>query len=260
MPVDGSLKAKSLAHESIRMLESPAGRHMGADRVFFSGGEPTIHLPYLERVVAEARRKHPTLKVNFDTNAFMTQDSLRRVLKFTTSITFDLKAYHDETMRALTGAPVEPVLRNAEIVAKHAVEKLWEFRIVAIPGVNEDDIDPLCRFLAAISRDLPVCFLAFRPNFVLDDHQGASRELMQNCLEKAKSAGLKRASYAGVTGISGTTGVISNKLVDFYERKGAQIAASYGLAKGCPTHPRDCGGCPSMSDCPVKRYVPYRSC
>ena len=260
MPVDGPVEAESLAHESIRMLWSPAGRLMGADRVFFSGGEPTIHLPYLERVIAEARRERPGLKVNFDTNGFMTEESLRRVLKFATSLTFDLKAYYDDTMRAITGAPVEPVLRNAEIVAKTALEKLWEFRIVAIPEVNEEDIDPLCRLLASISRDLPVCFLSFRPNYVLDEHRGASRELMQSCLEKAKSAGLKRVSYAGVTGITGKEGGSSKKVEDFYERQGARIAASYALLKGCPTHPRDCGACPSMSNCPLKRYIPFRNC
>ncbi|MBT8406679.1 MAG: radical SAM protein, partial [Deltaproteobacteria bacterium] len=166
MGVDGYVAPESLALESISRLESTSGTLMGADRIFFSGGEPTIHLPFIERVVAEARRFRPNLKVNFDTNGFMTEESLKRVLSFTTSITFDLKGFYDDTMRAISGAPAGPVLRNAEIVARTASDKLWEYRIVAIPEVNEEDIDPLCRFLAAISKELPVAFLAFRPNFV----------------------------------------------------------------------------------------------
>jgi pyruvate formate lyase activating enzyme len=260
MPVDGYVEPESLALESINKLESPAGMLMGGDRIFFSGGEPTTHLPFVERVVSEARRIRPGLKVNFDTNGFMTEESLKRVLSFTTSLTFDLKAFYDDTMRAITGATVEPVMRNAEIVAKTAGEKLWEYRIVAIPEVNEDDIYPICRFIASLSRDLPVAFLAFRPNYVLEEHLGATLELMRRCVEQAKMAGLRNVTYAGVTDIPGKIGVVSDELSAPYMRTGARIAASYAHSRGCMTHPRDCRDCPSMSKCPLKQYIPKRSC
>lgn len=260
MEVDGYVEPDSLAFESVRKLESPAGMLMSADRIFFSGGEPTIHLPYIERVVSEARRIRPALKVNFDTNGFMTEESLKRVLSFTTSLTFDIKAFYDDTMRAITGAPVEPVLRNAEIVAKTASEKLWEIRIVAIPEINEEDIEPLCSFLASLSRDLPVCFLSFRPNYVLDEHQGATTELLTRCVEQAKAAGLRNVTYAGMTNIPGMIAFSSGEAEGAYERRGARIGAAYARSKGCTTHPRDCSGCSSMSRCPLKKYIPFRSC
>jgi len=260
MAVDGYVDPRSLAVESVRMLESPAGVMMGADRIFFSGGEPTIHLPFIENVVTEARRTRSGLKVNYDTNGFMTEESLHRVLAFATSLTFDIKAYYDDTMKALTGTSVEPVLRNAEIVGRTARDKLWEYRIVAIPGINEDDIDPLCRFLASISKELPVAFLAFRPNFVLDEHRGAPRELMKRCVEQAKARGLKNVTYAGMTNIPGNTGSLLREVEKAYERSGARLAASYARSKGCTTHPRDCGKCQSMSNCPIKKYIPFRNC
>jgi pyruvate formate lyase activating enzyme len=260
MAVEGYVEPRSLAIESIRMLESTAGVLMGADRIFFSGGEPTVHLPFIESVMAEARRIRPALKVNYDTNGFMTEESLLRVLAFTTSLTFDLKAYYEDTMRALTGAPVNPVLRNAEIVGRTARDKLWEYRIVAIPGINEDDIEPLCRFLASISKELPVSFLAFRPNFVLDEHFGAPSELMKRCVEQAKGAGLKNVTYAGMTNIPGNAGSLLEEVEEAYERSGARLAASYARSKGCTTHPRDCGDCQSMSNCPIKTYIPLRNC
>jgi pyruvate formate lyase activating enzyme len=133
MPVDGYLPAQVLAGESLRNLRSPSGRLMGADRIFFSGGEPTIHLHFVEKVVVDARRIDPSCKANFDTNGFMTEESLERVLRFTTSISFDIKAFHEDTHRAQTGAPVDPVLRNAEIVARKGRDRLWEYRIVVVP-------------------------------------------------------------------------------------------------------------------------------
>jgi pyruvate formate lyase activating enzyme len=259
-PVEGYLDPAVLAEESVQNLLSSAGRRMGADRIFFSGGEPTIHLPYIERVVEEARKILPGCKVNFDTNGFMTEESLGRVLAFASSVTFDLKACFDDTHRAITGAPVAPVLRNAEIVARTAPDKLWEFRIVVIPQVNEEDIPPLCRFVARISADLPVCFLAFRPNFVLADHPGASAELMTRCLAQARDAGLNSVSWAGQTGIPGIVGPVDEKTAGAYQKVGAALAAAYAATRGCRTHPRDCGACVAQSRCAVKRYGPGRSC
>ena len=260
MHVEGYIEPESLASESIKKLESPSGVLMGADRIFFSGGEPTIHLPFVESIVSEARRIRPKIKVNFDTNGFMTEKTLQRVLAFTTSITFDIKAFHDDTMRAITGAPVEPVLRNAEIVAKNASAKLWEFRIVVIPEVNEEDIKPICDFIASVSKDLPVAFLAFRPNYVLSEHFGATSELMRRCVDQAKTAGLRNVTYAGRTDIPGRESASLETAQGAYMIMGARIAASHALSKGCQSHPRDCSGCPSNSVCPLRRYIPERSC
>jgi pyruvate formate lyase activating enzyme len=260
MAVDGYVEPGSLALESLQMMQSTSGTLMGADRIFFSGGEPTIHLPFIEQVVAAARRLSPDLKVNFDTNGFMTEKSLHRVLAFTTSITFDIKAFYDDTMRAISGTPVDPILRNAEIVARTSSDKLWEYRIVVIPKVNEEDIEPLCRFLASISKELPVAFLAFRPNYVLDEHHGATRELMKKSVELARRAGLKNVTHAGMTDIPGKRGFLLEEVEAAYERAGAKLAASYARSKGCTTHPRNCGDCASMSECPLKKYIPMRSC
>jgi len=259
MRLDGHVDAQDLALESVGMLESPGGRLMKADRIFFSGGEPSLHLPYIERVVEEARKILAGCRVNFDTNGFMTESSLRRILEFTTSLTFDLKAFFDETHRALTGAPVAPVLRNAEIVARETPEKLWEFRIVVIPGMNEDDMEHLCSFLSGISKDLPVCFLAFRPNFVLDSCRGASRQLMKRVLETAWEAGLVQATWAGMTDIAGTPPRKNEDSGASYKVEGARTAASYALARGCKTHPRNCRNCTSQGPCPLKGYRPERS-
>jgi len=184
--IRGYVNPKELAKESINAINSSMGQFIGADRIFFSGGEPTIHLPYIEKIVEEARKIDPETKINFDTNGFLTMKSLKRVLKFTTSITFDIKAYNDDVHKALTGAPSEPVLRNAEYIAKHARDKLWEYRILVIPGiVDVEEIKAICEFMASIDPTLPVCFLVFRPNFVLDQYMGATWKLMDKTVEIA---------------------------------------------------------------------------
>ena len=98
--IRGWVEPKKMASEAMKHLNSREGEFIRADRIFFSGGEATCSLPYLEEVVKEARALNPSIKVNFDTNGFMTEQSLERVLRFTTSITYDIRAVDDEIHRA----------------------------------------------------------------------------------------------------------------------------------------------------------------
>lgn len=255
-PTGDFIPAGALARQCVDRLESPAAKMMGADRIFFSGGEPTIHLPYIEQVVIEARKLSPDLKVNFDTNGYLTSESLKKVLGFTTSITYDIKAFSDEVHLALTGASSGPVLRNAETIGRHAKDKLWEYRILVIPEINEQEIAPLCRFIAGIDSRLPVCFLAFRPNYALEHCPGATAELMDRCVEIARSLGLRHAYWAGQTGIPGSQSLPQNGAVSTYRSTGARPAGAWASAAGCRTHPRNCVACTSHQTCLVKQYVP----
>lgn len=250
----GYVDPEDLARKAYSALESPRGRRMGADRLFFSGGSPTPSLPYVERVVREARKLGP-VKVNYDTNGFLTRESLERVLDFANSITFDVKAYHDDVHRALTGAPVGPVLRNAQFVAEWAPEKIWEYRVPIIPGVNEGEARRIAGFLAGIDESLPLNFLAFRPNFILEDHPGATRETMERVVRVAREAGLEDVSWSGKTGISGK---LSGDTAGEYETRGARLAGGIAKSRGCRTHPRNCGACKPRA-CPIAEYRPARS-
>jgi pyruvate formate lyase activating enzyme len=255
----GFIDPTELAEECVEQLNSIFGRRMGADRIFFSGGEPTIHLPYIEKIVEEARKIAPTTQVNYDTNGYMTEESLIRVLNFTTSITYDLKAYHNEIHLALTGASSSPVLRNAEYIGKYAKDRLWEYRIVVIPKINETEISPLTEFIASIDPSLSVNFLAFRPNFVLENHPGAGRQLMRRCIDIARKSGLKNVYWSGHTGISGRVADIENSLKDNYLSDEARLAGSYARYAGCQAHIRNCDACSFNQQCRLKKYIPRLS-
>lgn len=250
--IRGFINPRKLAKEAYNAVNSSEGRVIGADRIFFSGGSPTTSLPYIEKIVKEAR-KLGSIKINYDTNGFLTLNSLDRVIDFTSSITFDIKAYHDDVHRALTGAPVEPVLRNAKYLAENAKEKLWEFRVLLIPCVSEEEVRPISEFLANIDPDLPLNFLAFRPNFVLNDYAGASRKLMKKAVEVASESGLKNVSWSGRVGLPGQGMERRSKE---YERTGAQLVGRVAKDIGCETHPRNCGECDLNQKCPIKNYEP----
>ena len=207
-------------------------------------------------MVRQAREIDPETKVNFDTNGYQTESAFERVLAFTTSVTFDIKAFRDETHHALTGASVKPVLRNAEKLGREHPNKLWEYRILVIPEINDGEIEELCDFIASIDKELPVCFLAFRPNYVLEEHPGPSRALMEACVEKAKAKGLKNVHWSGVTDISGSVIEADPELKKSYPSPSTLRAGTYAKRAGCATHPRNCRSC--EASCDLKSYIPTR--
>lgn len=231
-----------LAERAVEAVNSGRGRMIGADRVFFSGGSPTPSLPYVERVVEEVGGIGD-LKFNYDTNGFLTEETLDRVLDLADSVTFDVKAFDDGTHRALTGAPVGPVLRNAETVATEADDLLWEFRYLLIPGVNCQEVGPLAKFLADIDEGLPLQFLAFRPEYVLESHPAPTRAELGKAVEEAKSAGLRSVGWSGRPGSRKWWSPSGNEEVGGSPEREAREF-------GCRTRPRDCGSCGRGGGCP----------
>ena len=256
--IRGFVEPGRLAHECVEALASPGARAIRADRIFFSGGAPDVHLPYIEEVVRETRDLAPETLVNFDTNGFLTESSFARVLSFATSVTFDIKAIDNDVHRSLTGAPAAPVLRNAEKIGTEHPEKLWEYRILVIPGITDGQVPGLCDFIAEIDRALPVCFLAFRPNYALEGHPGASAALMEQCTAIARRRGLQNAHWAGFTDLPGRQAAPHAHLAEHYDSDAALLAASCAADAGCLTHPRSCADC--SCQCEMRAHVPVRSC
>ena len=83
--IEGYYEPVKWAKLAIDALNSDAGRQMGADRLFFTGGEPTCSLPWCEEVVKAAGEIDGSTKVNYDTNGYMREDIFKRVLSVSTS-------------------------------------------------------------------------------------------------------------------------------------------------------------------------------
>ncbi len=257
----GWIEPKKLAQEALEKMDSSFGRLIAADYIFFSGGEPTPSLPYIIDIIKEARKLRPNIKINYDTNGYLTKESLNKIAQLTTTFTYDIKAFHQETFSALTGANVEPILRNAEFLIKKWRKKIWEIRILAIPTIiNREEIKALAEFLSQFDVTVPICFLAFRPNFVLDDHSGATANYLQDLVAVSKNAGLEKVSWAGHTGIPGTIIKLprENVKLQSFRLKHARIAAFYALTHGCRTILRNCKKCRHTQVCNLKKYSPKR--
>ena len=252
----GYVEPSELASEAIYRIESREGKVMGVDKISFTGGEATIHLPYIKRVAEEARKKMPGLGVGFATNGFATLATLKEILSFCSYVTYELKAFNDDTHRAITGAPVEPVLRNAEYLIKTGREQIRAIRTIVIPGINDKEIKDIAEFIASIDTSVPFRIIPFRPNYILYYHPGPTKERMEEIGKEVLKTGLEDVWWGGYypVNVSERVNEIAGELKG---NEGARIGFAYSKLAGCITENRNCGECPMKLNCPAGLKEPW---
>jgi len=188
----GHIEPEELALEAISVIES----HGHISNLSFTGGEPSIHTPYIEEMVRRVKEEID-VSVILATNGFSTPGALRRLIRLASLFSFEIKALSDELHRNLTGAPAGPVLRNAAHLAETSKKRIRVFRTLVIPGINDHEIPEIAAFIASIDPEIPYRLIGFRPNFMLYYHRGPDRELMERLVEDCRAEGLERVDYSG---------------------------------------------------------------
>jgi pyruvate formate lyase activating enzyme len=258
--IEGYYKPHTWAELGISCLSQAEAKTINADRLFFTGGEPTCSLPWIEEVVNRALELKPGTKVNFDTNGYLSKTSMDRVIEFTTSITYDLKAYDPKLFQALTGANVKPVLRNLKHIVKFAPEKLWEVRVMVIRGIHENDVEDMCKFLVDLDPKIKIHFLAFRPNFVMEFFNGANETLLNHCKQMAVEQGLNNIKTSGITGVIQKPPDHSIHLLsEQYKQEPSSILFSIADSHDCLRKDVYCSICSKLMNCPIRKYIPRKN-
>jgi pyruvate formate lyase activating enzyme len=254
----GFVDPATLADEALSRIRT--FEDFPVDRIGFTGGDPIIHLPYIEQFAAAVRERGVEIGIGIATGGFATEPSMERLRRIATHITLEIKAYSDETHRALTGAPVAPVIRNAAYLARTARRKIRAFRTVVIPGTTETEVIEIAAYIASLDPDIPYRLVGFRPNFALYYHPGPSRELMERLAQRCREAGLTDVAWSGY--YPRTVDERIRRRADavtplYRDNHGAGLLAAYAAEAGCPTHPRNCGDCPIANRCPATLKEPW---
>ena len=235
----GYVEPRALAREAVAKM-----REAGITKLGFTGGEPTIHLPYIELVVEEVRRELPDLQVGFTTNGFASVSSMERIVQMCSYITLEINAFQPATHLALSGAPIEPVLRNAAYLMAHR-EKIRAFKTVVIPRINDREIEAIAEFIAARDPSIPYHLVGFRPSFMLYYHPGPSASELDR-LGTACKQHLEHVVWGGVY-----------PDVSAFADAGAQLALRYAALAGCVSKDRNCGRCSLNTRCPAILREPW---
>ncbi|MGE5601810.1 MAG: AmmeMemoRadiSam system radical SAM enzyme [Nitrososphaerales archaeon] len=195
MPREGAMMGVPLKPADV----AKAAKRHGCASVAYTYTEPTIFAEYALDCAAEA--KALGLKNVFVSNGYMTPELIERMDGLIDGINVDLKAGRGEFYRRISGAALQPVLKNLKLLRQHDI---WlEVTTLVIPGLN--DTDEELRWVANYLRDevgpdTPWHISRFFPQYEMADTPATPAHVLQRAYEIGKEMGLQYVYVGNLPG------------------------------------------------------------
>lgn len=109
---------------------------------------------------------YPDVQIVLISNGFINDSPLREILPKISAMNIDLKAFSDSFYADFCGGRIDYVKKAIKTVFEAGVH--LEVTLLLIPGRNDDDEDVrgLARFIASISKEIPLHISAYRPAYL----------------------------------------------------------------------------------------------
>lgn len=115
--------------------------------VTLSGGECLIRADFCAQLLK--RMKEEGINTAIDTCGYVTWDSFEKVLPFTDTFLYDLKAVDGEVHKRCTGVSNELIIENLRRLDRLGAS--IEIRIPFVPGYNDEEIEKMAELLSSLS-------------------------------------------------------------------------------------------------------------
>ena len=211
-----------------------SGEGGGSIGVAFTYTEPLIWFEYLLDTLPLL--SDAGLKSVLVTNGYLNEEPAGRIVPLVDGFNVDLKSFNDEFYREFCGGSIEPVKRFIELAAGHSHV---EVTCLVIPGLNdsEEEIGKMARWLAGISREIPLHLSRFFPRFRMEDRPPTPQETLEMAHRVARE--YLDYVYVGNIFIEGTENTVCPSCgADAVLRSGyhAELLAAGGICASCGHH------------------------
>ncbi len=139
------------------ILEDTAFYETSGGGVTLSGGECLCQVDFC--VLLLKRLKEAGINTAVDTCGFVSREALDKVLPFTDTFLYDLKAFDEEVHIRCTGQSNQRILEN--LLYLDSVGAKTEIRIPFVPEYNADQMEKLARFLRPLKNVKKVKILPY---------------------------------------------------------------------------------------------------
>jgi pyruvate formate lyase activating enzyme len=172
--------------DPVEVVESAA--QQGA-AIALSYSEPTLAAELVLALSASGRALG--VPILWKSNGFITPEAIARLAPCLDAVNIDLKAADETRHRALTGAPLAPVL---QAMAAFVAMGVWvEVSTPVIPRVNGDTgaLNRMANTIASIGEDIPWHLLRFTPEFRMRDLPPTPPAVLEEAVGIGRDAGLR---------------------------------------------------------------------
>lgn len=156
--------------------------------IAYTYNEPSIWYEFVYETAKLAKRRG--LRNILVTNGFISREPLEEILPYIDAMNIDVKGYTDSFYKQICRGGLEAVKQTVEIAAG---KTHVEVTTLVIPDLNDamEEIDEMSKWLASISKDIPLHLSRFFPNYKMLDRAPTSLAT----LEKAKDKALEHLNY-----------------------------------------------------------------
>ena len=176
-----------------------AALRTGCASVAYTYTEPTIFAEYALDTAREARKLG--LKNVFVSNGYMTPELLHEMAGLIDGINVDLKAGRGDFYRRISGAALEPVLRNLTLIQELGI---WlEVTTLVIPGMNDsdDELRWVAQYLVKeLGPDVPWHISRFYPQYEMSDVPPTPISSLERAWHVGRESGLHYVYVGNVPG------------------------------------------------------------
>lgn len=116
--------------------------------VTLSGGECLCQADFCVKLLKLF--KNAGINTAIDTCGFVPQEAIDKVLPYTDTFLYDIKAIDEDVHIKCTGQPNKQILKNIKYI--DSCGKAIEVRIPYVPGFNDNQIDKIVIFLSALKN------------------------------------------------------------------------------------------------------------
>ncbi len=125
--------------------------------VTLSGGECLLQADFCSKILLALKTE--SINTAIDTCGYVPQDAIDKVLPFTDTFLYDVKAYSPETHKRATGVTNEQIIENLRYI--DGAGKAIEVRIPFVPDYNLKEIPEIAKMLAQLKNITKVRILAY---------------------------------------------------------------------------------------------------
>lgn len=132
----------------------------------YTYSEPAVWYEYVLETAKLARES--ALKNILVTNGYINPQPLLELIPYIDAVNLDVKAFTDDFYRELCGGSLHPVLKSAEIFARHCH---LEITTLLIPSRNSgtDEIRALAKWIAGLDENIPLHLSRYFPRYKMTD-------------------------------------------------------------------------------------------
>jgi pyruvate formate lyase activating enzyme len=143
--------------------------------IAYTYNEPIIWYEYVLETSKIAKRED--LKNVLVTNGYINEEPLKELLPYIDAMNIDLKAFNNNFYKKLCKGTLEEVKKTIVLSAKKCH---IELTTLIIPNENDDlnEIEDMLKWISEISRDIPLHFSRYFPNYLYNKEPSTSVDLL----------------------------------------------------------------------------------